>query len=203
MSWYFFYEIQNKNLNKIVYGWIRKYIEKKKDVNIIANIKDLICDFTNFIPSGFNSKALRRICKELKDFEAVPPDNITVGPINDDMFKWRGTMMGPPNTPYEGGVFFLEIKFPYDYPWKPPKIKFTTKIFHCHVNHNGYIKSDLEWKWRPFASDIKQAMKHIYWIVQNPIYSFDPLVPNIAKIYNEDRKKHDKIASEWTRKYAQ
>ena len=49
------------------------------------------------------------------------PDNIRV---------WNGTIIGPEGTPYAGGVFLLDIKLPLDYPFKPPKIKFVTKVYH-------------------------------------------------------------------------
>ena len=46
-------------------------------------------------------------------------------------------------TPYEGGVFFLNIHFPNDYPFKPPKLTFSTRIYHPNINSNGSICLDI------------------------------------------------------------
>lgn len=51
-----------------------------------------------------------------------------------DLLKWKATLIGPIDTPYEGGIFELSIQFPVNYPFKPPTIKFMTKIYHCNIS---------------------------------------------------------------------
>lgn len=58
--------------------------------------------------------------------------------------------MGPGDSPYAGGVFFVMIHFPPDYPFKPPKVQFQTKVYHPNVNSQGSICLDiLKEQWSP------------------------------------------------------
>jgi ubiquitin-protein ligase len=59
-------------------------------------------------------------------------------------------MLEQSDSPYSGGVFFLAIHFPTDYPFKPPKVNFTTRIYHPNINSNGSICLDiLRDQWSP------------------------------------------------------
>uniref|UniRef100_M3ZNL3 Ubiquitin-conjugating enzyme E2D 1a n=2 Tax=Xiphophorus TaxID=8082 RepID=M3ZNL3_XIPMA len=103
--------------------------------------------------------------------------------------------------PYHGGVFFLSVHFPTDYPFKPPKVAFTTKIYHPNINSNGSICLDiLRSQWSP-ALTISKVLLSICSLLCDPNPD-DPLVPEIAQIYKTDRQKYNKLAREWTQRYA-
>ncbi|MXQ91007.1 hypothetical protein E5288_WYG005450 [Bos mutus] len=139
--------------------------------------------------------------KELNDLARDPPAQCSAGPVGDDMFHWQATIMGPNDSPYQGGVFFLTIHFPTDYPFKPPKVAFTTRIYHPNINSNGSICLDiLRSQWSP-ALTISKVLLSICSLLCDPNPD-DPLVPEIARIYKTDREKYNRIAREWTQKYA-
>ena len=145
--------------------------------------------------------ALKRIQKELSDLGKDPPSNCSAGPVGDDLFSWQATILGPSDSPYQGGVFFLAIKFPSEYPFKPPKIAFTTKIYHPNINSAGGICLDiLKDQWSP-ALTISKVLLSICSLLTDPNPD-DPLVPEIAHKYKSNRAEYEKIATEWTRKYA-
>ncbi|MCJ1287635.1 Ubiquitin-conjugating enzyme E2 7 [Xylographa opegraphella] len=69
--------------------------------------------------------ASRRLFSEFRALTTDPPDGIIAGPVNeDDIFNWEALIQGPEGTPFEGGVFVAELKFPKDYPLAPPTMKF-------------------------------------------------------------------------------
>ncbi|XP_025751685.1 ubiquitin-conjugating enzyme E2 D1 isoform X2 [Manacus vitellinus] len=97
--------------------------------------------------------------KELSDLQRDPPAHCSAGPVGDDLFHWQATIMGPPDSAYQGGVFFLTVHFPTDYPFKPPKIAFTTKIYHPNINSNGSICLDiLRSQWSPALTVSKVSL---------------------------------------------
>lgn len=126
--------------------------------------------------------------------------------------------MGPSDSPFQGGVFFLAIHFPTDYPFKPPKVNFTTRIYHPNINSNGSICLDiLRDQWSPaltiskgetdsiilFATetDTHPVLLSICSMLTDPNPD-DPLVPEIAHVYKTDRARYEQTAREWTRKFA-
>lgn len=146
--------------------------------------------------------SLKRLTKEYYDIVNDPPPGCSAGPVNDnDLFNWHASLTGPEDSPYQGGVFFLKFNFPTDYPFKPPKVAFTTKVFHPNINSNGSICLDvLRSQWSP-ALTVGKVLLSILTLLTDPNPK-DPLVPEAARLWQTDRHKYNKTAKEWTMRYA-
>jgi ubiquitin-conjugating enzyme E2 D len=111
--------------------------------------------------------------------------------------------VGDDESPYAGGVFFLSISFPTDYPFRPPTCKFTTKIYHPNLsaNNNHVCAPIFHDQWSP-ALTISKVLIFIQDLIKNPdIHGcVDPL---IETIYKNNPEKFNATAREWTKKYAQ
>lgn len=150
-----------------------------------------------------NSLSLKRIAQEIKDLNENPVTNCSAGPINDtDLTKWRATIFGPEGTPYHGGVFYLDVQFPSDYPFKPPKMIFITPIYHCNINRSGGICLDIlkDQQWSP-ALTISKVLLSICSLLADPNPK-DPLVPEIAELFMNHKEIHNANALEFTLKHA-
>ena len=123
-------------------------------------------------------------------------------PINQkNLFKWQATLNGPEGTPYQNGVFFLDIVFPVDYPFKPPKVTFKTKIYHPNVDTSGTICLDIvKVNWSP-STTLEKILISIHQLMKFP-NADKALVPDIGKVLKEDENKFNKVATEWTNKFA-
>jgi ubiquitin-protein ligase len=80
------------------------------------------------------ANASRRLLRELKTIQVETSEEIWLKCVDDDVFQWVAQIRGPPETPYEGAYFNLEITVPSSYPLQPPTVKFLTRIFHPNVH---------------------------------------------------------------------
>ena len=126
----------------------------------------------------------------------------TVGlPDPNNIFHWKITLIGPQDTPYPGGMFFLTADFPDDYPQKKPEIRFVNKIYHLNVRESdGHICISTlnEWVPRTPMVNVISAIFALFYD-QNP---FSPYSGSMALKYKLNRNEFNRIAAEWTRKYA-
>jgi len=140
---------------------------------------------------------VKRLRMELDDLMSNPPTNCSAGIVDEDIYHWNATVMGPEGSPYEGGVFYLNIEFPMDYPFKPPKVVFLTKIYHCNINSSGGICLDiLKEQWSP-ALTVAKILLSICSLLddQNPQ---DPLMPDIANLFMQNKEEFNMVAREYT-----
>ncbi|PPS18434.1 hypothetical protein GOBAR_AA02138 [Gossypium barbadense] len=77
------------------------------------------------------SQASLLLQKQLKDLCKNPVDGFSAGLVDENnIFEWSVTIIGPPDTLYEGGFFNAIMSFPPNYPNSPPTVKFTSEIWH-------------------------------------------------------------------------
>ena len=151
-----------------------------------------------------STMCIRRLKKEWSDINQEidkSKEKITVKLINEDLTHWNATLTGSNNSPFEGGIFTLDMVFPLEYPFKPPIIKFCNKIYHPNINDHGAICLDiLKDQWSPSLSIFKVLLS-ISSLIIDPNPS-DPLSPEVANVYKTNRELYNRNAKEWTRLYA-
>lgn len=144
----------------------------------------------------------KRILKEMQELSNEEYNSITAGPVSDDnIFQWSATIVGPKGSPYEGGVFVMNINFPKNYPFKPPQVTFQTKIFHPNISSSGSICLDiLQSQWSP-ALTITKTLLSISSLLTDPNPD-DPLDATAGRMYKNDIEGFNKRAREMTQQFA-
>lgn len=147
-------------------------------------------------------KREKRLLYEWKQLQEEPISNITAGPISEDNITiWQATIHGPTDTPYEGGVFHINITFPEGYPFSPMKMQFKTPIYHPNISRYGDICLDtLKDAWTPILN-VGKVLLSVCSLLTDPNPS-DPLEKSIAKQYIENREKYNRMAKNHTYTHA-
>ncbi|KAH9619583.1 hypothetical protein KSS87_008265 [Heliosperma pusillum] len=126
---------------------------------------------------------------------------ISASPSEENMRYFNVMILGPSQSPYEGGVFKLELFLPEEYPMAAPKVRFLTKIYHPNIDKLGRICLDiLKDKWSP-ALQIRTVLLSIQALLSAPNPD-DPLSENVAKHWKTDEAEAVETAKEWTQLYA-
>ena len=143
-----------------------------------------------------------RIKKEYLDLQKEKNSNVLVKLVNNDYRHWKGRIKGPIDTCYQGGIFDVDIIIPDDYPFKPPKMKFDTKIWHPNISSvTGAICLDiLKNEWTP-ALTIRTALISLQALMCEPVPN-DPQDAVVAKQYMSDIQLFNQTAKHWVEEYA-
>ncbi|VFQ77750.1 unnamed protein product [Cuscuta campestris] len=146
---------------------------------------------------------LGRVQKELKECNRdVQDSGIQISPRGDGLTHLNGTIPGPIGTPYEGGIFKIDIILPDGYPFDPPKMKFSTKVWHPNISsQSGAICLDvLKDQWSP-ALTLKTALLSIQALLSDP-QPDDPQDAVVAQQYLRDYNTFVGTARYWTDAFA-
>jgi len=132
-------------------------------------------------------------------------EGIVAGPKDEDnYFLWTAMFSGPEGTPFEGGVFEAELKFPDDYPLKPPEMKFVDKIWHPNVYPDGKVCISIlhppgddpnqyelaSERWSPIQS-VEKILISVMSLLAEP-NDESPANLDAAKMWRENRPEYEK-----------
>ncbi|XP_072419302.1 ubiquitin-conjugating enzyme E2 T isoform X2 [Chiloscyllium punctatum] len=123
-----------------------------------------------------------RLKKEMQLLASQPPPGVSCWQNNDQMDDLRAQILGSVNSPYEGGIFNLEIIVPERYPFEPPKIRFLTPIYHPNIDTAGRICLDIlklppKGAWKP-SLNLSTVLTSIHLLMSEPNPD-DPLMADI------------------------
>ena len=144
-----------------------------------------------------------RINKELADLNRTPIAGVEVAPTENDVMIWNIHIDGPEGTPFIGGRFTVNLDFTDNYPFKPPKIKFITKIYHPGVKTDtGEICTQaIEQNWVP-TLNAKFVIEAILTVLKTP-NAENAQEMSIASQWQSNRQAWEATAAEWVQQYAQ
>jgi len=156
---------------------------------------------------------IKRLANEKTNLENSSFQFFSVSPDEKDIFTWTGILFGPEKSCYEGGVFNIKLEIPFDYPMKPPKCLFLTKIFHPNIfPDTGYICLNIlkPENWNP-TLDLEKVLISIHSLLADPNFNHRVIDAKTGKeIYHDvtaigqtDESRFKSIAREWVRRYAQ
>lgn len=146
---------------------------------------------------------VKRIGKELEECRQDTKSGVSLELVSEsDLTHLTGYFKGPPGTPYEAGVFKVDINIPNEYPFKPPVMKFLTKIYHPNISSvTGAICLDiLKDAWTPILT-LKLSLISLQSLLQLPEPS-DPQDAEVAKHYISNKAGFEETAAYWTKLYA-
>ncbi|KAG7279872.1 hypothetical protein CRUP_016199, partial [Coryphaenoides rupestris] len=163
---------------------------------------------SRFVKTHQAEQAMQRVSRlkrELQMLSTEPPPGITCWQSDVLVDELRAQIVGGDDTPYEGGLFSLEVKIPERYPFEPPNIRFLTPIYHPNIDNAGRICHDAlklppKGAWRP-SLNISTVLTSIQLLMAEP-NSDDPLMADISSEFKYNKQLFVEKARRWTVQHA-
>ena len=145
---------------------------------------------------------MRPLRAEVRCLKNDAPDGIAALPVAENRTVWSASIAGPVGSPYEGGLFFLSVRMPANYPILAPRVIFLTRIFHPNISLHGDIGVDLfsRSKWS-VAVSLSKLLISIQSLLTDPFPDI-AMHPAAATLYSNDKDQYCTVAKEWTWRYA-
>ncbi|XP_021733655.1 ubiquitin-conjugating enzyme E2 4-like isoform X2 [Chenopodium quinoa] len=137
------------------------------------------------------------------DFMRMLMSDFTVETINDAVNEFNVVFHGPKESPYDGGVWKIHVKFPDSYPFKPPSIRFLNKIFHPNIDeHSGSVCLNvINQSWSPMFDLVNVFEMFLPQLLLYPNPSH-PLNSDAGYLMMRDKKRYEQKVKEYCEQYA-
>lgn len=142
--------------------------------------------------SPSTSASMLRLMSDLRQIRTEPPEGCSASPLSEEnLFVWSATIFGPDETPWEGGVFSLRLTFGDQYPGKPPRVRFTTDVFHPNVYADGTLCLDIiQDNWSP-CHNVCSVLTSIQSLLTDPNPA-SPANQEAAHMWSTDKAAYNK-----------
>uniref|UniRef100_A0A7S3PM09 UBC core domain-containing protein n=1 Tax=Aplanochytrium stocchinoi TaxID=215587 RepID=A0A7S3PM09_9STRA len=141
-------------------------------------------------PKAHLRPAMQRLMSDLKEMSNEPPEGCSAAPVNEqNLFLWNASIIGPEETPWEGGIYGLRLQFPEIYPSEPPRVQFTCEMYHPNVYSDGTLCLDIIQKnWSPIYTT-SSILTSIQSLLTDPNPE-SPANTDAAKLFETDKKAY-------------
>ena len=160
------------------------------------------------------SRIMKDMTRLLTEIKTNPESRFEIDPNNETDLEnpvaissngFTVLLKGPHESVYSGGKFKISIRPTSEYPFKPPVVKFLTKIYHPNISNNHAERTNicldiLKDKWTPSQGFISVILS-LSALLSCPEPN-DPLVGEAASLYLKDKKSYIKKAVEFTKNHA-
>lgn len=157
-------------------------------------------------PPALPTTSIQKELQELSAAAAASPPGVLppfmAGPNGADLYAWTATVSGPAGTPYARGLFFLDLRFPGNYPFSPPSVVLRTRVYHPNLAAGRPVASRaLSTDGWSAATTVADVLGGIRELLAEPA-PHEAVVGSIALQYLTDRRTFEETARDWTRRFA-